>query len=296
MKWLREPVQRQSTGAGAGSDERSILKNLRRTSDQRNPVENLHGSDDKLNEQVKDFEGVSLQPKSLEDLDSLIPQISHDETSDRVRATENRIKRRSSRGFARYLVAICIGVAGTLAWQSYGEATKQIIATSAPELGWSPEAKQMIAGWVQQLGWTKPPTGPENTAVQLSVPKTPQAAPLSQAGSETVASISNAPAAPSLDQQQVQRMEADIAAVQQTLEQRLTAVRAAVEQLAVSQDQILREITKLHEEILKKIPTSSPQLPAAPARKPMPAPASSSHAPIPPAVGEPIPPRLPPHP
>jgi hypothetical protein len=39
-----------------------------------------------------------------------------------------------------------------LAWQSYSDAAKQVIATSAPELGWSPEAKQMIAGWVQQLG------------------------------------------------------------------------------------------------------------------------------------------------
>src|SRR5690349_22875433 len=49
------------------------------------------------------------------------------------------------RRFARFLLAICIGVAGTLAWQSYGDATKQIIATRAPELGWSPESKQMIA-------------------------------------------------------------------------------------------------------------------------------------------------------
>jgi hypothetical protein len=34
---------------------------------------------------------------------------------------------RSYRPF-RFLVAICLGVAGTLAWQSYGDATKQIIA------------------------------------------------------------------------------------------------------------------------------------------------------------------------
>ena len=66
--------------------------------------------------------------------------------------------RRASRSFVRYLIAICVGVAATLAWQSYGEATKQIIAMRAPQLGWSPEAQQMIAGWVQQLGWTKPPT------------------------------------------------------------------------------------------------------------------------------------------
>src|SRR5262249_51676745 len=58
-------------------------------------------------------------------------------------------KRRGSRGFVRFLVAICIGVAGTLAWQSYGEAIKQIIATRAPELGWSPEAKQTIASSIQ---------------------------------------------------------------------------------------------------------------------------------------------------
>ena len=146
------------------------------TINQRKPAEDLHGSDD-----------ISLQPKPGEDLD-IIPRVGRldGETSDRVRAMESRTKRRSSRGFARFLVAICIGVAGTLAWQSYGEATKQIIAASAPELGWSPEAKQMIASWVQQLGWAKPATGPENTAAQLPAPKMPQAAPLAQVGAETV--------------------------------------------------------------------------------------------------------------
>jgi hypothetical protein len=64
----------------------------------------------------------------------------------------------SSRSRVRYLVAICIGIAGTLACQSYGEATKQIIATTAPGFGWSPEARQMITNWVQQLGWTKQPS------------------------------------------------------------------------------------------------------------------------------------------
>jgi hypothetical protein len=77
--------------------------------------------------------------------------------------------------FVRYLVAICIGIAGTLAWQSYGEATKQIIATTAPELGWSPEAKQMIANWVQQLGWTKSPADSEKQGapVAQTAPTTP---------------------------------------------------------------------------------------------------------------------------
>jgi STAS domain len=157
------------------------------TVNQRKPAEDLHGSDD-----------ISLQPKPGEALD-IIPRVSRldGETSDRVRAMESRTKRRSSRGFARFLVAICIGVAGTLAWQSYGEATKQIIAASAPELGWSPEAKQMIASWVQQLGWAKLATGPENTAAQLPVPKMTQAAPVAQTAPENV--TPKAPAAPSTE-------------------------------------------------------------------------------------------------
>jgi hypothetical protein len=65
---------------------------------------------------------------------------------DRLEAIEETMKKRAPRGrVARYLFAICFGVAATLAWQSYGEVLKQIIAAKAPELGWSPEAKQMIA-------------------------------------------------------------------------------------------------------------------------------------------------------
>jgi hypothetical protein len=129
-----------------------------------------------------------------------------------------------------------------VAWQSYSEATKQIIATRAPELGWSPEAKQKIAGWMQQLGWTKPLAGPENTAVRPPAP-------------QTVASTPKAPAASALDPQQVQQIEADIA-----------AVRQAVERLAASQDQtaleMRREMARLESDlvnILVKIPEPPPQ-------------------------------------
>ena len=77
----------------------------------------------------------------------------------------------------RYLVAMGIGVVATLAWQSYGETTLQIIAAKAPELGWTPEAKQMVNSWVQQLGWTKQAASPESTAVPSSVLETPQPIP-----------------------------------------------------------------------------------------------------------------------
>jgi hypothetical protein len=238
------------------------------------------GSDPKLGEHasLEDSQPVSHQLKPVEDLHNLLLRISHHldyETSERktiyyrLLAIESQTKKRPSRGFAPYLVAICIGVAGTLAWQAYGEATKQIIATRAPELGWSPEAKQMIASWVQQLGWTKPLAGAENTAVQPSVPETPQAAAVARTAPETVAPT--APAAPSLDPEQMQRMAQDVA-----------ALRQIAEQLAAGQDQMAHDITRLQAadlDILAKIPAPPPP-PAAPARKPMPAP--SSRAPIPP--------------
>jgi cell division protein FtsB len=161
---------------------------------------------------------------------------------------EGDMKRRGSRGLTRFLIAICLGIAGTLAWQSYGEVTKQIIATRAPELGWSPGAKQMIASSIEWLGWTKSPNL-ENTAPQTVAPK----------GTAT-----------SVDPAQVQQMV-----------QNLAALREMVQELTAGQDQTTREIAKLESavvEILMKMP-EPPQPPAAPARKPAPAPPPSSRAP-----------------
>jgi hypothetical protein len=90
--------------------------------------------------------------------------------------TDNPVRiRPASRGFVRYTLAICIGVAATLAWQSYGHTAKQIIATRVTELGWSPETKQTIANWVEQLGWTKLSTT-SDAAARPSLPETVQGA------------------------------------------------------------------------------------------------------------------------
>jgi hypothetical protein len=166
--------------------------------------------------------------------------VTHRETSEReaiyhrLVAIENEIKRRGSRGFARYLVAICIGVAATLTWQSYGDAIKQIIAARAPELGWSPQTKQMIASWT--LRWTKPPASPEKIAPETVAPK--------------------APPAPSLDPAQRQQITQSLAGVRETLQE-----------LAGGQDSMARDIARLESavaEILLKIPEPPPQPPAAP--------------------------------
>src|SRR5215469_17849884 len=229
--------------------------------------------------------GAASRP--VEDLHNLLLRISHHldyETSERstiyyrllaidaqTKRIENQTKRRALRALARYLIAICIGVAGVWAWQSYGEATKQFVVMRAPELGWSPEAKQTIAGWIQRIGWTKPPADGEVAAARSQAPEMPQAANVALTSPET--SAPKAPVAPAIDPEQVQQITRN-----------LTALQQSVEQLAAGQDQMAREITKLQaadSEILQKIPAPPPppQHPViAPAHKPTPLPPARTPA------------------
>jgi hypothetical protein len=215
------------------------------------------GSDEELDQQLRaireNFQQVRKEdePVDRDDLSpGIAPYLDHDASErkaiyDRLVAIEKEVKRRSSRGFVRYLIAICIGVAGTLAWQAYGDAAKQVVATRAPELGWSPEAKQMIASWT--VGWMKPPVGLEKTAPE--------------------AVASKGPPVPAIDSAQVQQIA-----------QSLAALRETVAQIAASEDQTSREIARLESavaELIVKIPEPSAQPPAAPERKPTPVPPSS---------------------
>lgn len=291
-----ETIKHQPASTVAASDDtlrkfderfRATLEDFQRAGNQQKAGEDLHDSFDELNGQLEDFQNTSNQ-QMLEDLQNLLLRIDHHldyETTERsaiyhrLVAIEGGVKKRGSRGFVRYLLAICIGVAATLAWQFYGEATKQIIATRAPELGWSPETKQMIASWVEQLGWTKLPAGPGISAVQSSVPETLQAAPVAQTAPAAVAP--SAPAAPSIDSEQLHQIAVD-----------LGGLRQIVERLTAGQDQMGREVDRLQgavAEILVKIPEPPPPLPiAAPTRKPKSIAPSSSRAPTPL--------QLPPHP
>lgn len=177
---------------------------------------------------------------------------------------------RARRAFARYLIAICIGVAATLAWQSYGDAIKLMIATRAPELGWSPKVQQMIAARVQQLGWTKP-AGSERTALSTTAPEPSQPASVAQTTPEMVAPKTST--GPSNTLEQMQQIAADLAALKQT-----------VEQLATSQDQMVRDIAKAQatdQEVLNKVSAPPPQIATIPTRKRTPISPTPSGPPMP---------------
>ncbi len=176
------------------------------------------------------------------------------------------LSRRVARALARFLLAAFIGVGATLAWQSYGEIAKQMIAGWAPQLSW-PLSLPSQLGWSPSLPATNSPSNPEFVAeqasipaFQASVPDTPEAAPVAATVPDTIAAA--APAVASPDLQQLKALTRDFASLQQS-----------VDKLAAGQERMARDIARLQaaeKEIRHKISVLSPQ-PAAASRKPVPA-------------------------
>jgi hypothetical protein len=92
----------------------------------------------------------------------------------------------------RLLITFCIGVAVTLAWQSYGDAAREMIANSSPQLGW--------------------------LASQAAV---------AQTAPNTIAPTTSSP-----DPRELKAMSADLAAVRQKVDQLAAQVAAGQEQMA----------------------------------------------------------------
>ena len=116
-----------------------------------------------------------------------------------IRRTDRRIEqsslaKRALHGFARFLIIFCIGVGATLVWQSYGDAAREMIANSSPQLGWL--APQTVA----------------QTAPDMVAP--------------------TAPATPSPDLQQLKAMSLGLAAVRQRVEQLAAGQQQMTDEIA----------------------------------------------------------------
>src|SRR5215467_6156181 len=77
---------------------------------------------------------------------------------------EPSLGRRAFRAFFRFLIAVGVGIGGTLAWQVHGDAARQMIATAYPE----------------RLGWIAPPApttapAPQSAPTAESTPAAPPA-------------------------------------------------------------------------------------------------------------------------
>jgi hypothetical protein len=171
-----------------------------------------------------------------------VPTVQQDDLrNDRFQRGRRSSAKRAPLALARFLITFCIGVGATLAWQSYGDTAREMIATASPQLAW------------------------------LAVP----AAPVAQDPAETVAPTepAGAPAAPSPDQPQLSSVSLlDLDAVRQSVD-RIAAnqdqMTRSIGQLAAGQEQMTREIAKLQsieQYILYKNSEPSPR--PAPAPRP----------------------------
>lgn len=155
------------------------------------------------------------------------------------------------RALTALLLAACICVAA-IAWQSYGDA-----------------AKQMIAAWVPQSVLTSSqPAQPAAPAAQVDAANAApsQPAPPARTAAEGVAL---AAAALSPESAQLQSMARDLASAGQEIEQ----LKASIEQLKASQQQISGDVAKASEKNLRpkipRKPVPPPRSAAAPAREPL---------------------------
>jgi hypothetical protein len=139
--------------------------------------------------------------------------------------------RRAARRVTRFLIVFCIGVATTLAWQSYGDMARAMIANSSPQLGWL----------------------------------APEAAPVTQTAPDMAARA--APAAPSADVQQLKELSLGLDAVRQSVDQLAGQVAAGQRQMAGDIAKLQAEISPPPQ---RAAAAAAAAPAAAPARKPVP--------------------------
>ena len=123
-------------------------------------------------------------------------------------------RKRAQRALARFLITLSIGVAGTLAWQSYGDVARGMIAQSSPQLSW---------------------LAPQATSAQT--------APAAQIPPNMLAS-----ATPSPDQQQLKAVLFGFAAMRQSVDQLAAAqnqMTNEITKLQAAQQEILDKISML---------------------------------------------------
>src|SRR5229473_1497526 len=206
----------------------------------------------------------SVPVKSLVETVNIDPTDLNSDTFPRGRPP---LHKRIPLALARFLITFCIGVAVTLAWQSYGDAAREMIVNSYPQLGWL----------------------------------APHAEPVAQNAPDMITVAVRA--ATSLDQQKFDALSLDLDAVRQSIDRIATSIAAgqeqmtrsvdgiatgistsqhqmtrSVDQITAAQERMTYEITKLQaveQYVLYKNSEPPPRPAPAPARNPVPRPSQA---------------------
>ena len=172
-------------------------------------------------------------------------------------------------GVGRFVFAVGLGVAATLAWQSYGEAGRQLLAAHVPAL----------AGvlMVSQAPASQPAAAPaDDAATTQPVAAGETAAPAGPALASAPADASPPAAAPHA----AMPVPVDLTPQIEAMARDLAALRESMARLVASQDETAKILAKLRaDEEAKPVPAPKPR-PVAVRRPPPAAPAPAPAAPI----------------
>src|SRR5260370_8752536 len=76
---------------------------------------------------------------------------------------------RVSGSLTRFLIIFCLGVAAAIAWQSYGDAAREMIANSYPQLSWLAPQAASLAQTASDMPAPAPSATPSPELKQLSL-------------------------------------------------------------------------------------------------------------------------------
>jgi hypothetical protein len=168
---------------------------------------------------------------------------------------------RSGRGVV--LLAICAGVAATMAWHSYGDEAKQRLSYLMPQLPYADEVKQRLSSFVPQLFADVPATQSANAAEPKDAPSQiaasePAADPAPAQESSNVepatptspapASAVPAPAQPMAETSPTQAaLPPELTQSIETMAREIASLKQTVEQLQVGQQQLSHDVAKVSE-------------------------------------------------
>jgi len=145
-----------------------------------------------------------------------------------VRVQRDRPSRRTRtiRGVVGFVLALSV-VVGVAAWQSYGDAAREMVARWGSQLGLAPSASPQDSELAEQPG----PAGVQASEVKSASAQSAQSAPQG---------VAPAPAASPAEASSRQSLARDLA----TLGQKVEQLQATIEQLKASQDQMSRDLAK----------------------------------------------------
>jgi hypothetical protein len=187
-------------------------------------------------------------PTQSDPVEALPTVLPADLKNDRYPNGRSSVGRRALTALVRFLTIFCIGVSATLAWQSYGEVVREMVASSYPQLSWlAPQAEPVPQNAPDVIGLASR-TVPQPNAMSVDLDAVRQnidriATSIASSQEQMTGSADRI----ATSQQQIAGSVDRIAASQEQMMRGVDQMMRSVDQFTADQEQMTREITKLQE-------------------------------------------------